>query len=84
MPPKKRVGFRNPNPSPVYDPAMNLSPVCRLPRPLWQLKEELEAELANRPGLEDFQARADWAARVEGLKMWIAYAESPLSKWQKV
>lgn len=56
----------------------------KLPRPLWQIKEELEAHLALEPGIvRGSQAWHDWIAKRDGLKMWVSFAESKLNVWNK-
>lgn len=51
----------------------------RLPRPLWQLKEELKEHLLHEPK-RGTQAYNDWASKRVGLAMWIDLAESLYSR----
>lgn len=55
--------------------------VATLPRPLWQIREELEAHMKTRPGNMDIQALTDWGAKRDRLQMWIDYATSQLGEW---
>lgn len=55
----------------------------KLPRPLWQLEEELEEHLRQgRPPVSQYQALQDWIAKRDSLRMWIEYGRSKFGNWQ--
>lgn len=47
----------------------------KLPRPLWQMKEELAQHLRERPANKDILALTNWVRRKESLEMWITLGE---------
>ena len=47
----------------------------RIPRPLWQLKEELAAHIWHRPPAHEILLRTNWALKKEALEEWILLGE---------
>ena len=47
----------------------------RIPRPLWQLREELAIHLQHRPPNHEILMLTSWALKREALEEWITLGE---------
>lgn len=71
------------NPTQVYNPLGAIPLSLNLPRPLWQIEEELAAHLnTGRPPVSQYQELQDWIAKRDSLQMWIDYGRSKFGVWK--
>jgi hypothetical protein len=70
-------------PAQAYNPLGAIPLSLELPRPLWQLEEELAAHLnSGRPPVTRYQELQDWIAKRDAIQMWIDYANSGFGVWK--